>query len=82
MKASTNPVFLCEVCHKSFEMTWEERRAKLIDGKQMSTIYESINGQIRTHDRHICDGCYQNNWKFTEHGVLMNETPVKKKGKK
>lgn len=32
--------------------------------------------------RYICEKCSQDNWKFTEHGVLINETPVKKKGKK
>lgn len=76
-----NPIFLCEVCRKIFEMTWEERQVKLV-GEQISTTDTLVNGRIRTNRRYICDDCYQNNWKFTEHGVLMNETPVKKRGKK
>lgn len=32
--------------------------------------------------RQICNKCAQDGWKFTEQGVLMNETPVKKKKKK
>ena len=32
--------------------------------------------------RHICSKCALEGWKYTEHGVLMNETPVKKRKKK
>jgi len=32
--------------------------------------------------RQICSKCAQDGWKFTKHGVLMNETPVRKKKKK
>ena len=69
-------VYFCEVCQEPFAMMWEEE-AKL--GKDRVAI-DYITRGIRR--KFICDNCYQNNWKFTEHGVLMNETPVKKKGKK
>ena len=66
---------LCEACHQCFTFPIEEEPA--FDRERI--IVEST-GVVRR--RYICDNCYQNNWKFTEHGVLMNETPVKKKGKK
>lgn len=67
---------ICEACRQSFSLMWEEE-AKL--SKDRIAIEHTIRSIRR---KFICNSCYQNNWKFTEHGVLINETPVKKKGKK
>ena len=69
-------VYFCEACHQPFSLMWEEE-AKLSKDR-IATEY-TICGIRR---KFICNSCSQNNWKFTEHGVLINETPVKKKGKK
>lgn len=66
-------VYLCEACHEPFSMMWEEE-IKL--GSDRDTTEYTPRGLRR---KFICDKCYQDNWKFTEHGVLMNETSVKKK---
>ena len=69
-------VYFCEACRNSFTMSPEEE-FKLNNDRVF--IYSTVLGARR---KFICDKCYQNNYKFTEHGVLMNETPVKKRVKK
>lgn len=69
-------ICLCEVCGNEFVLSFKNMI-------QLSRERVAIDTTPRgTRRRYICEDCYQNNWKFTEHGVLMNETPVKKKGKK
>lgn len=67
--------YICEACRQPFFLTWEEE-AKL--GSDRFVIENTIRGIRR---KFICNSCYQDNYKFTEHGVLMNETPVKKRKK-
>ena len=64
--------YICEACQQPFFLMWEEE-AKL--SKDRIAIEHTICGIRR---KFICNSCYQDNYKFTEHGVLMNETPVKK----
>lgn len=68
-------IYKCVVCGNDFALSL---KAKENLGSDRS-VFVHIS-DVPKH-RVICDNCYQNNWKFTEHGVLMNETPVKK-GKK
>ena len=68
-------MYLCEVCNKSFALTREEE-AKL-GGERVYAMYTMIGVRFK----YICDKCCQANWKFTEDGVLMNETPVKRRSK-
>ena len=65
--------YICEACHQPFSLMWEEETRL---GSDRFAIENTIRGIRR---KFICNSCYQDNWKFTEHGVLMNETPVKKK---
>ena len=67
----------CEVCGKNFKPSFNEKGQIEYD-----RVVAVISGSDTLKYRVICNDCYQNNWKFTEHGVLINETPVKKKGKK
>ena len=75
-KEVKNITVRCEACNNCFTFPTEEEQT-LFDNKGM--IIEKTHTIRR---RYICDECRQNNWKFTEHGVLMNETPVKKRVKK
>lgn len=66
---------LCEVCGKVFTPTFNEKGQIEYDRVVIARASDPQKYRV------ICDDCYQNNWKFTEHGVLINETPVKKKKK-
>lgn len=70
-------VAFCKACQQSFSFPIEEEQS-LFDSKRL--FIRSAPG--RTQRWYICNQCYEDNFKFNEHGVLMNETPVKKKGKK
>ena len=65
----------CEACCHTFDLT-PEAEANL--PRDRVFVWRTIG---RTNHRYICDNCYQNNYKFTEHGVLMYEAPNKRKRK-
>ena len=67
---------LCDACQKDFSFPIEEEQS-LFDSKRL--FIRSACG--RSQRWYICDQCYKDNFKFNEHGVLMNETPIKKKKK-
>lgn len=69
-------IYSCKVCGNEFAISFKKEI-------QLSRERVAMDHTPRgtTHHRYICEDCYRNNWKFTEHGVLMNETPVKKRKK-
>lgn len=73
--------FRCEACNKPTILMWEE----IMNNNDRFAVDITWNGAMHSNiirRKFICNDCYQNNWKFTEHGVLMNETPVTKKKKR
>lgn len=68
-------VRLCEVCKQDFALAQDEE-ASLCE-ERVYAMYTMIGVRFK----YICDKCYQANWKFTEDGVLMNETPIKRRKK-
>ena len=69
-------IHLCEVCQRAFALTFEEE----CNLPKERVFTESTIAGIR--HKYICNLCSIDNWKFTEHGVLINETPVTKKKKR
>lgn len=66
--------YICEACRQPIFLVWEEEM-KL--GSDRIVVENTIRGIRR---KFICNSCYQNNWRLTGGGVLINETPVKKRG--
>lgn len=66
---------LCDACNHVFSLSVEDETNL---PKDRIVIEDTIRG---IHRRYICDKCYQDNYKFTEHGVLMYEAPSRKRRK-
>ena len=72
----------CEVCRTPARLMWKEEAETSSDRFAIESTWNGAIGKYIIRRKFICDKCYKDNWMFTEHGVLMNETPVKKRVKK
>lgn len=64
-------MYICELCGELTQYKFHDEKNEVGD---VVFIYRNPN------ERPLCAKCIKDGWKFTEHGVLINETPVKKRG--